>query len=185
MIPNLSKQKLEEIIETPMGDDDIHHYFPDAKIMKYNVLNNYNDIDELLTEPLDYAFLLYEQSPNSGHWCVISKYDDMYEFFDPYGETDESILKWESKETNEELGQGKPTLSNLFKKEKNKLIINNIDYQLENPDINTCGRHCCFRILNLINYNRNLDEYHQLMNFIKKKFNMPYDIIVSEYITKL
>lgn len=177
--------KLEEIIETPMGDDDIHHYFPDAKILKYSELGKYNDIDDLLTEPLDYCFVLYESSPNNGHWCCISKYDDMYEFFDPYGNKDKEILKWEDCQTNKQLGQGHAILTNLLNKEK-KVIYNPIDYQSESSEqINTCGRHCCFRIMNLVKYNRNLNEYYQLMKYIKNKFKIPYDVIVSKFITKL
>ena len=179
------KQQLAEIVETPMGDDTIREYFPDAKIIKYSELGKYNDIDDLLTDDVDYCFLLIEQSPNNGHWCCISKYDNTYEFFDPYGYKDKEILKWESCQTNKELGQGHAILTSLLNKEK-KVIYNPIDYQSEaSEQINTCGRHCCFRVLNLVKYNRTLNEYYQLMKHIKDKYNLPYDIIVSKFISKL
>jgi hypothetical protein len=50
---------------------------------------------------------------------------------------------------------------------KYKVVYNPIKYQEDEEDINTCGRHCVFRILNLMAKGRNL-----------------YDEIVAEYIDK-
>ena len=63
----------EKIVETPMGDDDIHFYLPKSKILKYSELSKYNDIDHLLNNDRDCAFILYEDSPNSGHWTCLTK----------------------------------------------------------------------------------------------------------------
>ena len=45
----------------------------------------YNDLDDLLPKLKDYAIILCEEDENSGHWVGLLKYDNLYEFFDPYG----------------------------------------------------------------------------------------------------
>ena len=39
----LTEQQEEQVIEEPMGDDDIKKYFPNAKIMTYSQLNDYEN----------------------------------------------------------------------------------------------------------------------------------------------
>jgi hypothetical protein len=49
--------EIAEIEKDPMGDDDIKKYFPNAKIIKYSELANYNDITQLLPKDKSFFFL--------------------------------------------------------------------------------------------------------------------------------
>ena len=177
-------QQLEQIIEEPLGDDDIRFYFPNANIMKYSELKKFNSIDDILPNDKDYAFLLYEDSPNKGHWVCISRNNGEYEFFDSYGGAPDSPLKWNDKQTNNMLGQGMKTLSNLFDKTKDNVIYNPVKYQEESSDVNTCGRHCVFRIKN-IKDGKNLNQYYNLMKKLKENTGKNYDEIVASFVKKV
>ena len=53
--------------------------------MKYSGLAEYSDLDDLLPKLKDYAIILYEEDENIGHWVGLLKYDNVFEFLDPYG----------------------------------------------------------------------------------------------------
>jgi hypothetical protein len=177
----LSKQEEEEIIEEPMGDDDIRKYFPSAKIMTYSDLNKYDDIEDLLPTDKDYAFVLIEDSPNKGHWVVISKYGDTVEFFDSYGGKPDSQLKWNSKANNAQLGQSRKKLTEMFNKHKGRVVYNPVKYQGGASDVNTCGRHATFRIQNMKD-GKDLDTYYKYMSRLKNHSGKDYDEIVASFI---
>lgn len=183
----------KKIIEQPMGDDDIRYYLPDALIIQYKDLINYNSIDDLLKNNNDYCFLLYENSNCEGHWVAIikklkknskNKYDILY--FDSYGSTIDNPLNWISQEKNIELGQDTKLLTKLFDKCNHDIKYNVIKYQKENKNdnINTCGRHCSFFIKNCIDCNRNLNDYYKFLKSIKNESGNSYDEIVSHLIRK-
>lgn len=175
---------INEIKEDPMADNEISSYLPNAKILSYNELKNVNSIDNLLKNDKDYFFLLYLAEPNSGHWCAVSKNKDKIEFFDPYGLKLDNELSWIPKDQNNELGVQAPYLSHLLGKSKYKVTFNNIPYQKLGNDINCCGRHCVFRIINFLKNNMNNEEYYKFMKGMKDKFKLNYDDIVSFMISK-
>ena len=133
----MTSQKIEEIKLEPMGDDTLKFYFPSAKILKYADLSDYRDYSSLLPKEKDFAFLLLENSPNKGHWLGLSKYKDIAEVFDSYGGKPDSWLSWNSKGTNQELGQGEKELSRLLKSFPGKVVYNPIKYQAAGNDVNT------------------------------------------------
>jgi hypothetical protein len=183
----------DEIIKEPLGDDDIRFYLPNAPIMKYSELNKYKIIEQLLPKENTYAFLLYENSKNKGHWVVISRYkylksdkEDLIEFFDSYGEKIDEELNWNAEEQNRMLGQGHKILTELLKKTNKKVIYNPFKYQGdENNNINTCGRHCVFRIKNLLDCKRNLNQYYTFMKEIKVESGNTFDEIITHLIDKI
>jgi hypothetical protein len=175
----------EEIIEEPLGDDDIRYYLPDAKIMKYSELKKYNTIEDLLPKNKDYAIILYENSPNQGHWVALMRYDPYIEYFDSYGGKVDNPLNWGSSRENAILKQDKKILSNMFDRTKLDVIYNPTKFQGDGNDVNTCGRHAIFRIKNMIDCNRNLSDYYKFMNSVKKESKNKYDEIVSHLIDKI
>lgn len=189
-----TEKKLERLlIASPLGDDDIRAFLPDAKIIKYSELKNYNCITDLLPKNKSYAIILYENQPNSGHWTAIMRYkkdgQDMIEFFDSLADNGEpdSELKWIDKKTNNLLGQGKKLLTPLLEKINIPVIYNKLKFQSEGNkkdgnNINTCGKHCVFRILNLLNKNMSLKDYIKFMNEIKNESGNTYDEVVSHMI---
>ena len=181
------KNKLQKIEKVSIGDDDIKKYLPDAKIIKYSELNNYNTIDELLPNNPDYVFILYEDSMNNGHWTLVMRYGNTYEFFCSYGSQVDEPLTWTSEETKDRLHQNYPYLTRLFNNIPNqrKVIYNPVDYQSERRDVNTCGRHTLVRALTMLKRHMPLDTYHKTMQKARKLTGASYDEVVSSIITDL
>jgi len=179
----MDQSEIEQIEGTPMGDDDIKTYFPNAKIILYNKLNDMEHIDELLPNNKSYAFILIEDSPKKGHWVCIDKLNNKINFFDSYGGAPDSQLKWTPMEEREELGQADKTLTQLLKNSGYKVNYNPVKYQEKGSDIQTCGRHCCMRIKRMLDGD-DLDAYHKFMNNTKKSSGMDYDEIVSFFIRR-
>ena len=71
---------VEDIIEEPMDDGDIRSYFPNAKVLRYADLADYDSIQELLPASKSYAFLLYQHRPNDGHFTCLMRYGNTVEF---------------------------------------------------------------------------------------------------------
>jgi hypothetical protein len=173
----------------PMDDSDIRYYFPDARILSYDELYQYDTIDDLLPKPFDAIFLLYLQKENYGHWCLLSKYDNTIEMFNSYGDKyiDEPLY-WTSKQMRQKLGVIKPHLRYLLENTNINdydIIFNGYDFQDETNDkISTCGRWCVLRLKTLIKNKMSLSNFIKMMKDIKQKSGLPYDIIVSDLINK-
>ena len=179
----MDKEQLEQIEEKPMGDNDIKTYFPKAKIIVYNDLNNINSINELLPMDKSYFFLLIEDQKNSGHWTCVNKFYGKIEFFDSYGGAPDSQLKYVPNEKKEELGETEKRLTQLFREAGYKVNYNPYKYQEVDTDIQTCGRHCCLRIKTMLD-GKNLDDYYKHMQQLKKSRGMNYDEIVAFFIRR-
>jgi len=188
------KQIEKELIVSPLGDDDIKHFLPNARIMKYTELNNYNNLEELLPKNKTFVIILYENQPNKGHWTALLRYKDKQrgdtvEFFDSLADNGEpdAPLKWNSAKTNKLLGQGQPILTYLLNKSNLPVVYNKLKFQSDGNkkdgnNINTCGRHCVFRIITMLGNNYNLEQYQKLMKEIKEESRNTYDEIVSHLI---
>ena len=177
---------VEEIIEEPMDDGDIRSYFPNAKIMRYSSLAKMSDIEQLLPRDKTYAFLLYEDSPGSGHWVVVLRYGTTIEFFCSYGSKIDGPLKWYNPRDNAMLGQSKPYLSMLLKKadKKFKAIHNAVPFQSSKHGVATCGAWDVMRVNQLVNHNQDLHEFQSYMEDVKKETGLTYDEIVANYVNK-
>ena len=175
----VDENKLDEIIEESLGDDDIRQYLPNATILKYSDLCKYNDIDEIIPNEKDYAIILYEDSPNRGHWTCICKLNNNIEFFDSYGGKIDNPLNWTPIEQRKQLNEDVPYLSNLIDKSNYDAIYNDVKYQGMKGGINTCGRHVINRLLYMLKLSLNSRDYYKLMEHIKKATGRDYDDIVS------
>lgn len=181
----INKDKINKIIVDPLDDSEIRDYLDPVKILKYSDLKNYKSIEELLPNDKSYIIILVEQSFNNGHWICISRFNNIIEYFDSYGLAPSQNLKWNDCELNKELGQGFKYLNYLFDNTKLNVIYNPIEYQGESSNINTCGRHCIFRILMMVANNMNLNKYYKFMKSIKDKYKKSYDEIVSYFIENI
>ena len=177
---------VEEIIEEPMDDGDIRTYFPNAKIIRYSSLAKMSDIEQLLPRDKTYAFLLYEDSPGSGHWVVVLRYGTTIEFFCSYGSKIDGPLRWYNPKDNAMLGQSKPYLSLLLKKadKKFKAIHNAVPFQSSKHGVATCGAWDVMRVNQLVNHNQDLHEFQSYMEDVKKETGLTYDEIVANYVSK-
>jgi hypothetical protein len=179
--------KVREIQATPMGDNNIRKYFPNAKILKYSELADIHDITQLLPQPKSFFFLLYEHAPNEGHWTVVNRYIDNGKdticFFCSYGSKIDAPLYWNSQATNRQLGQDKPYLSHLLQKSGKRLVYNKVQYQSKQSPIATCGAFAVLWIKANIRDGFNLQEFHEWIADIKKETGLSYDEIVANAIS--
>lgn len=178
--------ELKEIIADPLDDKEIHHYLPDAKIIKYNELSKYQSINQLLPRETDYVIILYEDSHNQGHWVCLLRYaggkNGVIEFFDPYGNMFDKQLEWIPMEQRQTLGQGRKLLTPLLDCCTQKVVYNPIKYQKESSTINDCGRHCVYRILCLLKKEMDLEEYFKHIKEVERQTGYDADGIVSSQI---
>ena len=177
---------VKTIIKDAMGSDDILYYFPRAKILQYKDLRRYKSIEELLPKKPDFVFILYEDSPQSGHWTALTRDNhNNINYFDSYGYPPDHPLTWYSTAARIKLNQNVCHLSHLLNKTPEKVYYNDEDYQKNGMDVATCGWHASFYILNMLQYNMSLQNYHNLLDKMRKKNKMSYDEVVAYFIDKM
>ena len=179
-----TNETVKEIQETPMGNEDISKYFPDARYIKYSELKNYQSITDLLPKNGSFFFLLYEHKPNVGHWVLLTRYDNKIENFDSYGLEPSKPLSWNRPETNQQLGQDKPYLSALLRDSELPVIVNRTQFQGKTNHSSTCGAWDVLRQLSIKDGNSSLPEFTSKINEYKKKYGLSGDEIVSNLISK-
>jgi len=173
---------IKQTIATPLSDADIREYLPNANIIKYSELSKYPTLNDLLPEEKSFCILLYEESPNSGHWTVVSKpAHDTVEYFDSYGGYVDAPLNWTPESNRVGLGQATPYLSNLFNRCKENVVYNKVKYQKEGQHINDCGRWCVLRTLKMMK-GLDLDEFHKYVKEEDKKYVGDKDAFVAQII---
>jgi hypothetical protein len=170
--------KVIQNVLTPIGDDKIRKYLPDARIFKYSELSNYNNIEELLPYNKSYFIILAESAPNYGHWVSVSRLNDVIQYFDSYGDYPSTFLKWNTKEKNDELGQDHQYLNKLFDKTPLEVIYNCYDFQDDDNDIATCGRHQILYILLMKEDGLTLKDYVKKL----KQLKVNPDLLISKVI---
>lgn len=192
-------EEVKDVIEQPMDDTDIRDKVgKNTKILKYTELSNYHSLEQLLPRKIDWVYILYLDSPNTGHWVgLIRDYDNIY-YLDSYGGKVDEPLSWIDCNTRNKLGVNIPLLTRLFNNNKDfNLYYNPIKYQKENDDVNSCGRYITLFILQLKRHIRipegsyiskrnystyNLEDFYRYMEKIKNKYKIDYDEIVSTLI---
>jgi hypothetical protein len=173
---------VEKTIATPMSDTDIKEYLPNALILKYSELSKYPTLDDLLPHEKDFAMLLYEDSPNKGHWVVVSRPEEgVAEYFDSYGGYVDAPLKWTDKQTRIGLGEGYAMLSKLFKECPEKVVYNKIKYQKDGQNIADCGRWCVLRTLKM-KAGYDLNQFHKWVVKKDRKMKGDKDTLVATLI---
>lgn len=149
----------------PLSDKDILNNI-NTRILTYTDLQKYNDLDDVLIN--NSLILMYEckkrkNSISNGHWVLILKRKNTYEYFDSFGLLpDKALLILKNK--------NKIKLTKLL---KNKLINNyKIDYnniKLQSIKAETCGYYCCCRVIL-----QHL-SFKQFLNILNKQYGDNYD----------
>ena len=110
-----------------LNDDDIGTILgADTKIIRYSELRHIDDLDELLTNDMDYCIILYEDRPDRGHWTALAKYNGIYEHFDSYGNKPDKSLEWVNMKMRRRLNMATPYLTNLLRDKE--YIYNNVKF---------------------------------------------------------
>jgi hypothetical protein len=173
---------VKKTMATPMSDSDIKEYLPHCVLIKYSELSKYPTLDDLLPDIKDCAVILYEESPNKGHWVVVSKpREGVAEYFDSYGGYVDAPLKWTDKDTRVGLGQGVPYLTKLFRECPEEVVYNKVKYQKDGQHIADCGRWCVLRTLKM-KAGYDLNQFHKWVVKQDKKIKGDKDHFVSTII---
>jgi hypothetical protein len=182
---NITKEQAEEIQYEPISDADIRYYFPNSRVMTVNELSDFNHINDLFPKPYGHVFLLYQQSKNNGHWVLLSKYDNIIEYFDSYGGFIDEPYRWTGIKARRLLGEGIPYLTIMLRNTKYDVIYNGYDFQnAKNGAIATCGRWCILRLKTILKNKMHLNYFIKMMKQLKKSTKLSYDEIVSDLINK-
>lgn len=176
--------EVKNTLETPMGNEDISAYFPNARYIKYSELKNYRSITDLLPKNGSFFFLLYEHKPNVGHWVLLTRYENKIEYFDSYGLEPCKPLSWNRPQTNAMLGQATPYLSALLKSSELPVVINRTQFQSKKNDSSTCGAWDVLRQLSIEKDGSSLAKFTEKIDTLKKKYGLSGDEIVSNLISK-
>lgn len=178
-------KKYETLLETMISDSDFARWIPnvEGKIMKYNKLQEYDNINELLPEPFDFRIILTEQKQNEGHWCCLLKYKNIIEWFDPYGVRPDGEWNYIPSAIKHALGQGGNPLSKLLKtiEKGQKVYYNKRRIQSTKEGINTCGRWVICRILSAM-LGWELDDFINKVDECCEENGKPSDIVVCDWI---
>lgn len=117
-----------------------------CKIISYQDLENYNDIDEVLG-PFGATVILYQQKQKVGHWTVLIKHSNtLLEIFDSLGLGLDKELEFSEYNKERHGGRAIPHLSILIENSKYKIESNSVQLQKDSKDINTCGKWCAIRV---------------------------------------
>jgi len=165
---------------------DLLSIFKNCKIIKYADLDNYNDIYMLLPNRMDFCFILTESEINSGHWTLLIRDDNNFEYFDSYGVSPKSILDFIPSFKNKQLGNNySEDLGMIIKsiKPTDKFTYNKTKFQKEQEGINTCGRWCIARISLFLSDSLNLNEFTKLIKIKSKQLKMTNDEFITFLVT--
>lgn len=150
---SLSNEELDEIL----GKDTL--------IYRYPMLAKYQNIDDLLG-PNRECIILYMTGENYGHWtCLFEAPDGTLEFFDSYGYFIDDELDFNNDlHFRREQNQDYPHLTWLLYNSGYPISYNQYQFQSDNKDITTCGRHVAVRLLLR---HLTLDEYKDFIDSFK------------------
>lgn len=173
--------KITDKLREPLTNFDIMKYLPDARIYKYNELDEFKNVEQLLPKKIDYIILLTElHDYNNGHWQAIYRKNHTIYFLDSYGYRVDKLLEFLPHQLRKDFDQNIPHLSYLMNKAVDdgfKVYMNGICYQ--NKDSFTCGYHCVnFVKFMKMNNNGNFIKYYKFMKQWKSKLEMSYDLVV-------
>lgn len=182
----LGKSKYKNDINYFITNHDLDKLIHNVKIVKFADLENYESIYALVPKKIDFVVILCEtEGVNTGHWQLLLRNNNVFEFFDSYGDEPKTIIKFITKKMNQYLGNDyNKDMGHILKsiKPTDKLIINKYEFQSDTNDVNTCGRWVASRI---INFMLGMDN-KQFINWFKqiKKQNprLKNDEIISELI---
>jgi hypothetical protein len=181
----ISEQEAGHIEKIPLGDNDLKTFYRNIKIILNGDLEKFNNIDELLPNNPDIAIILFRSSPNKGHWVLIGKYNDNFEYFDSYGYPISYPIKWvKSEEERKELNEY-DFLTNIINNSSGKynIIVNKYPYQnRKDLSIATCGRWCLLRAYFIKKYLMDLSDFKKIITTIRGKTGRTYDNIISDII---
>jgi hypothetical protein len=156
-------------MEISLSDADIKRFDTSLNIIVYSELQNMTPIQILKKMPL---VILYQSTPNTGHWTLLHKTIEGLEFFDSYGFKPDKQFEY--------IGYRQPhyiaKLLYILYDNGYNIHYNQYPFQESKPGINTCGRHVLVR--HLLSY-LPIDKYKELMDKLLTTYNVNnYDELI-------
>lgn len=176
------------LINSPLTNTDINKFFPGVSIVPYPEISKADKIKDITSNKYNACFILYVNDKNnnvySGHWNLLIKDGDTCLLFDPYGGYIDNNLKIIGP-SRSDYNEDDAYLSELLLKDKDidRIFYNNNKYQSEGAGIQTCGRHCSFRLICYLNGIKSEKEYKNLLEKLKKKYKTKnFDDLIIKFI---
>lgn len=142
----------------------------DSKIILYPNLKRYKTIEQVFGNKKNVIILyIHDETPSSitGHWCSVTKYNNLYSFYDSFGMMPDDIIMMKTEQDRDKTNQEHNYLSALLFNSKQPVEYNEFQFQDNDQDVNTCGAHtgvrCRFSDIPL-------KEYQKVFNVLKKHF---------------
>ena len=127
---------VREAIDDDLNANEVLELFENKLgFLLYEKLYNFETLPEVLGDK-DGVVILYQFTKYQGHFCLLTKRGDEYEWFDSLGYKPDYELKYFPYDKD-------PQLSNLIRRYVNnggKVIINNYKFQRDTDSISTCDR---------------------------------------------
>lgn len=166
----------EELKKTPLGDLEISAYLNGrTKILKYNEIMNYKNIEELLA-PHGNVIILLETKQNFGHWICLKMTGNVISFFDSYGNFPDDQKQFVNKKYLKSSGQNFDIILKMLDDASYKYTIEFSDRMLQdmgNLDIATCGAWCAV----FVKSGLLVDDFYEFIDSFGEK---DYDNVVCE-----
>jgi hypothetical protein len=162
---------MEKLLKTPLSSTDIMRALPGVSVVKYSELQH---MSKLPNVPF---VLLYETSPNYGHWVTVLETPEGIEHFDSYGIIPDHELNWIDKDFRVRTGQDDKHLLKLLLQENigSGKKINYSKFRLQAFDSSVCGRWVILR--NLMSSFGN-DAFGKAVRSVSKSLKMTPDQLV-------
>lgn len=181
----LEKSPYKDKINYFVSNYDLMNLFPNCKIVKFADLETYKSIYDLLPNKLDFVFILVETEPNHGHWQLLLRNKNMFEFFDSYGDPPKTILSFIPKYMNKLLGNDyNKDIGHILKtvQPPDNLIINEYPFQTETEGVNTCGRWISLRVACLLMNGMNNKQFIKFVSSKRKQSKLTNDELITTLI---
>lgn len=179
--------RLDFEVSKPLGIEDIFNIAKKScNVLPYSQIHTIDNIDYLfdynpmLTPPSNHPYdpnsclILYLTATNYGHWCVLNRLKNTYQFLDSYGEIFDDQLQHVNETFRKSSDQNERYLTELFHDKVNKKSRTEFHYndkQLQNlsDEIATCGRYAALflkfndmTVEDFVDTINNLSEIHNI-----------------------
>ena len=183
----LTKSAYKDDIEYFMTNHDLGAIIKNVRIVKFSDLDQFGSIYQLLPKKIDFVVILTEtEDVNQGHWQLLLKRHNTFEFFDSYGDEPKTIIEFVSKKMNQFLGNDyQKDMGHILKsiRKQDQLTVNKFEFQSDIPNVNTCGRWVALRVMMFLAHEMNNKQFVAWFKQQKKKLpRLKHDELVCELI---